>query len=102
MRAAWVLNALAIWPVLFYAPGRVYRAFVRGRHSRNLYDGPLDEALLEESVDALRARLDLKQAAPSATRSDRVAFAGLLAQVVGLQLVIAAVLFGLPLRWLLG
>ena len=29
--SALILNLLVIWPVLFFAPGAVYRAFVRGR-----------------------------------------------------------------------
>lgn len=100
VRAAWVLDMLAVWPVLFYALPRVYRAFVRGRHSHNLYGGPMDAALLELRVGELRRRLGL-DAAPPATRRDRLAFAGFLATVVGMQLVIAGLLVGAPLYWLL-
>lgn len=102
VRAAWILNALAAWPVLFYAPGRVYRAFVRGRHSRNLYDGSYGEALLARRVGELRAQLHLDTGTPAATASDKLAFAGFLARVVGLQLAIALVLFGVPAWLLLG
>ncbi len=42
VRAALVLNMLVMWPVLFFAPARVYRAFVWGRHTRNLYSAPYD------------------------------------------------------------
>lgn len=101
MRAAWVLNLLAAWPVLFYALPRVFRAFVRGRHSRNLYDAPMHDALLTLQVGELRARLGLDTAMPPATRADKLAFAGFLATELGVQLAIAAVLFGLPAWWLL-
>ncbi len=98
-RTAWVLNMLAVWPVLFYAPGPLLRAFVRGRHSRNLYDETPLEPLLERSVAELRERLLADDPQPEPTGADRLAFAGFVARVVGLQLAIAAVLLGLPL-WL--
>lgn len=101
VRAAWVLNMLAVWPSLFFAGGRVYRAFVRGRHSRNLYDGPYDDALLQEKVGELRSRLGLDRQTPPAGATDRLAFAGFVATVVAIQLAIALVLFGVP-AWLLG
>jgi len=101
VRAAWLLDMLAAWPVLFYALRRVYRAFVRGRHSRNLYDAPMDDALLSLRVGELRARLGLATPAPPATRADKQAFARFLATQLLIQLAIASVLFGLPAWWLL-
>ncbi len=101
VRTAWVLNMLAVWPVLFYALRRVYRAFVRGRHSRNLYDGPLGEPILRESVGELRAQLGLDVPVPSATTTDKLAFARFVATVVAFQTAIVIVVFGLP-AWLLG
>lgn len=101
VRAAWVLNMLAVWPVLFYAPGRVYRAFVRGRHSKNLYDGSYDDALLAKRVGELRAKLGLDAEPPAATNADRFAFARFVASVLGMQLAIVIVFFGFP-AWLLG
>ena len=100
VRAAWILDALAVWPVLFYGLGRVYRAFVRGRHSRNLYDGSSPDVVLDKSVGILRAQLSLDTAAPGAIMADKLAFAGFLAQVVGIQLAIVIVLFVAP-AWLL-
>jgi hypothetical protein len=73
--AAWVLNASAFAVGLVLAPRRVYRAFVRGRHSRSLYRTGWDDSLLEISVDDLRARLELDRADRTATWSDRLAFA---------------------------
>jgi hypothetical protein len=98
VRAAWILNSFAVWPVLFYALPRVYRAFVRGRHSGNLYGTPLDAALLQDSVGALRHRLGLDAPPPSPSAADKLAFARFLATVTALQLAIAALLFA-PLLW---
>ena len=100
VRAALILNLLAVWPVLFFAFGRVYRAFVRGRHSRNLYDGSYGETLLAKNVGALRTQLGLDTQPPAASAADRLALAGFLAQVIGLQLAIVIVFFGIP-AWLL-
>jgi hypothetical protein len=72
---AWLLDAGAFATGLLFAPRRVYRAFVRGRHSRTLYrDGWRDE-LLGLSVGELRRRLHLDRPAPRASWRDRVAFA---------------------------
>lgn len=100
LRAAWVLNSLAAWPVLFYALPRVYRAFVRGRHSRNLYDAPMDDALLALRVGELRERLGLDAPAPPPTAADKLAFARFVATVAGIQLAFAAVVIGLPVWWI--
>lgn len=58
--AAWVLNLLALQYGVFIAPRAVLTAFARGRRSQSLYAArELDEAMLEESVAAARARLGL-------------------------------------------
>jgi len=101
VRAALVLNMLVIWPVLFFAPARVYHAFVRGRHTKNLYDAPYDDSLLEGDVGALRQGLGLHAPTPRATAADKAAFSGWIAVVVGLQVAIVLVFFGIP-AWLLG
>ena len=71
--AAWLLNLGAMAIGLAIAPVRIYRAFVRGRHSRNLYDTPFSERLLERRVGELRAELAL-DAAPAAATIDVAAF----------------------------
>jgi len=55
--AAWVLNAAASFIGLFVAPRRMLRALARGRRERNLYGVEISDALLGESVGAMRARL---------------------------------------------
>jgi hypothetical protein len=57
--AAWALNAAAALIGVFVAPRRIQRAFARGRRERNLYDVEFSDALLEEPLGALRARLGI-------------------------------------------
>lgn len=73
---AWLLNlgAFTVGMVLF--PKRLYRAFIRGRHSLNLYrDGFPETELPAKTVEWLRGGLRLNQEPASATLSDRIAFA---------------------------
>lgn len=75
--AAWVLNASGLGYGLGLAPRRTYRAFVRGRHSRNLYREGWSDELLAMSVGTLRRRMELApiDAPVKATWRDRAAFA---------------------------
>jgi hypothetical protein len=95
MIAAWVLNLYAMWIGLWVAPRAVWRAFARGRHTRNLYAEPWSEALLEESVGSMRRRLALESEMPRTSLSDRIRFAGWSTAAVAL-----ATASGAPL-WLL-
>jgi hypothetical protein len=74
--AAWILNLYAMMLGFWIDPGAVFRAFVRGRHTGNLYTGVWDERLLDARVGELRERLRLTGPAPSATPADRAAFLG--------------------------
>ena len=69
--AAWLLNLLAMAIGLVLAPRRVFRAFVRGRRSANLYRAVVDEPLLAASVGTTRRglRLDGTVAAPRSNDS---------------------------------
>ena len=71
--AAWALNIGALELGMLYAPLRVYRAFIRGRHSNNLYDREYGEDLLELRVGELRRRLGVDRPA-RATTLDVVSF----------------------------
>jgi hypothetical protein len=73
---AWVLNFGAFAFGLLVAPRRTYRAFVRGRHSTNLYGGHFRESLLDETVGSLRQRLALGSRGETTSRQDKAAFAG--------------------------
>ena len=57
------------------APRAIFRAFVRGRHSANLLDRPLDDVLLERTLDDVRGELGLAAGPPPATAADRLVFA---------------------------
>lgn len=74
--AAWMLNASGLAYGLVLAPRRVYRAFIRGRHSRTLYHTGWDNELLELSVGELRRRLGVSAAPVRPTVRDRLAFVG--------------------------
>jgi|SRR5580658_780443 hypothetical protein len=55
--AAWFLNASAFAVGLVVAPRALWRAFVRGRHSSNLYRRDYTEELLDGTVGDLRRQL---------------------------------------------
>jgi hypothetical protein len=74
--AAWMLNLGGFGIGCWIAPRRVLRAFVRGRHSRNLYTEGFDPARLSQPVGALRRELGLDRPTPAATAADLAAFAG--------------------------
>jgi hypothetical protein len=73
---AWLLNVGALAVGLVIAPRAVYRAFIRGRHTTNLYhlESDFRDDLLQQSVGVLRGTLHLDGPVPSATTADRFAF----------------------------
>jgi len=72
--AAWVLNLGAMAIGLEIAPRATFRAFRRGRRSRNLYREPFGERLLDETVGALRRRLALDAPASGPNAGDALRF----------------------------
>src|SRR5215470_19546289 len=74
---AWYLNLSAFAIGIAIAPRAVFRAFVRGRHTRNLYhaEGEFREAILQRSVGEVRRSLGLDQPAAAADAADRITFA---------------------------
>src|SRR3954469_24956525 len=72
---AWILNLGAYGIGLIIAPPRTYRAFIRGRHSHNLYPSIFREELLEQCVGSLRDELSIASETPLATLLDRTMFA---------------------------
>ena len=54
--AAWFLNLSTIGSGLLFAAGDVWRAFVRGRRSGNLYRATFDDALLDRRLGDVRRR----------------------------------------------
>ncbi|PRQ04245.1 hypothetical protein ENSA5_08940 [Enhygromyxa salina] len=102
--AAWVLNGAAFAYGLLVCPRRVRAAFIRGCHTRNLYDRDFNDALLGRTVAKLRAELalddDTLEAPRPATTRDRLVFAVAAMLVLGVPIgLLAAVVAGL-IAWL--
>src|SRR5262249_30222948 len=72
--AAWILNMGAFAIGLMIAPRLVYRAFIRGRKSRNLYKGTFNEELLSRYVGTVRQELNLDNRQSPASIKDNAAF----------------------------
>ena len=88
--AAWILNLYAMQLGLWIDPRAVFCAFVRGRHTGNLYRGVWDEALLEARVGDLRQHLRLTGTVPEPTAADRAAFLGWVLAAASLALATSA------------
>jgi hypothetical protein len=102
--AAWILNLYALVLGLAADAGATWRAFLRGRCTRNLYRADYGDALLAERVGAVRARLGL-DAVPAAapgppTAADRAAFAAWAAASLALAVATLAIPVA-PLAWAL-
>jgi hypothetical protein len=103
--AAWVLNLSALAIGLVIAPRAVFRAFVRGRRTRNLYRDDFGDPLLAAHVGPMRRRLGLDQDVARANAADRLAFvAWSLAAVVvqAAQVVVPLAALGAFVRLLAG
>jgi len=72
---AWFINLQGMVMGWVVSPGRTWRAWVRGRHSRSLYAEGYSDALLRETVGELRARLELDAEAPQPEAGDRLSYA---------------------------
>lgn len=74
---AWVLNASAMPIGLVLAPGKLFRAWVRGRRSRNFYHGrtEVDATLLARPVRTVRSEMGLDDPPSRATLFDTATFA---------------------------
>lgn len=71
---AWLLDLLAFAIGLGLCPRRVYRAFMRGRRSRNLYRTVFSDELLARRVGDVRRELELDKTTAAPTSADRRAF----------------------------
>jgi hypothetical protein len=72
--AAWILNFGSIAYGIFLFPKAVFRAFIRGRHNRNLYHGKRYEQLLETSIGDMRNELYIYSVNPQVTARDILFF----------------------------
>lgn len=71
---AWLLNLGAFAIGLIITPRKTYRAFVRGRHSANLYPTVFREELLDQHVGKMRDELSIRSETPPASVADRRMF----------------------------
>ena len=72
--AAWLLNLSGFAAGLFINPGGVYKAFLRGRQSSNLYHLSFDDELLSQRVGQLRQQLSLDKTSEPPTFIDNIVF----------------------------
>ncbi len=68
--AAWLLNFSAFCYGWVCLPRRVFRAFVRGRCTRNLYHEGWRDRFLDGTIGRMRQHLELDQITPSARLAD--------------------------------
>ena len=74
-KTAWYLNGTAFAAGVFFSPKKFLRAYVRGLHTKNLYDArAYDDTLLSKSVTELQHELGTFQADCEPTSSERVNF----------------------------
>lgn len=101
-RTALQLELRVLGFALLRWPRRMWQAYLRGRHCRNLLGAPCqDEAFLSRSVASLRTELGLERATALPTRADRLdftAWAALAAAIVWGPLVPLAALLWWWLR----
>ena len=76
--AAWQLNLAGMVGGVLSIPRRTWRAFLRGRRTRNLYRATYDEALLGRRVEDVRRELGLEAPIGPARPSDVALFAACL------------------------
>jgi hypothetical protein len=71
---AWLLNLYAFAIGLIISPATTYNAFIRGRHSKNLYRKVFDDELLSRQVGEVRSELSLNEPCAQATHRDQLDF----------------------------
>ncbi len=95
--AAWILNAGSLFYGMFLYPRTTFRAFVRGRRSKNLYKNvEYDAALLAKSVGSTSHELHIPEARIKARFSDGLLYAAcaavLLALYIGIPIAVIALI----------
>ena len=103
--AGWLLDLMNVAQGLVVNPRGAFRAFVRGRRSRNLFGETFDDALLSRRVGEMRRALLLEGDGAPASARDVVAFvawsvvsAATYAVAVGVPLALPALLVYALLR----
>lgn len=84
-RFAWVINTFGLCLGIFKSPSRVFRAFVRGRSSQNVY-GRDAEHLLSRELSELQEEMGLTNAPKKASIGDWLLFSTYLGAAFTIQL----------------
>jgi hypothetical protein len=84
--AGWLLDLMNIAQGVVVNPSGLYRAFMRGRRSRNLYSREFGDDILEHNVGEYRDELNLNETLILPTGRDKVAFAIWLLISIGVYL----------------
>jgi hypothetical protein len=72
--AGWLLDLMTVALGLVVNPRGVYRGFIRGRSSKNLFSREFSDDILEHTVGEYRANLNLDDEPVCASARDRFAF----------------------------
>jgi hypothetical protein len=103
--AAWWLNLMNMAQGLVVNPRGMYRSFMRGRDTTNLYTTGFTDELLQHRVGEYRELLGLNKPERAARTKDKFLFATWIAGCIGLYLVSVLPLFapvlliGLWISW---
>ncbi|MBV9240469.1 MAG: hypothetical protein JO314_00545, partial [Acidobacteria bacterium] len=103
--AGWWLDLMNVAQGLVVNPRGVYRGFMRGRSTRNLFDGTFSEDMLTRLVGEYRHKLRLDKSGHGPTIRDHAAFALWVAASVGIYLASVVLPIGLLILlilWSLG
>ncbi|HTH51733.1 MAG TPA: hypothetical protein VL501_07355 [Pyrinomonadaceae bacterium] len=73
--AGWWLDIMNVAQGLVVNPLGLYRAFIRGRSTRNLFATSFDDEILTHLVGEYRYKLGLEKGEPKATAADKLPFA---------------------------
>lgn len=95
--AGWWLDLMSVAQGLVVNPRGVYRGFMRGRRSANLFATAFDETLLQSLVGEYRQRLKLERPASLPSAADHTAFTFWVAFSVIVYLVSVVPLFLVPI-----
>lgn len=103
--AGWWLDLMNVAQGLVVNPRGVYRGFMRGRATSNLFDRSFSEEMLESLVGEYRHKLDLERSERAPTARDRCALAVYIAAsslTYIVSVVLPVMLIVLLILWSLG
>jgi hypothetical protein len=103
--AGWWLDLMNVAQGIVVNPHGVYRGFIRGRSTRNLFDRSFSEEMLSGLVGEYRYKLRLEKTERTATLRDKLAFLiwiGLSVATYLISVVLPTIIVILLILWTLG